>query len=74
MIKEIERRTEEKRKKDHKKREKKQEKLRRRTAIENFVDKEHKKMTKAARKQVQQKYQSDNTNKVMVSQDFGGNK
>ena len=74
MIKEIERRTEEKRKKDHKKREKKQEKLRRRIAIENFLDKEHKKMNEAARKKVQQKYQSDNTNKIMVSQDFGGNK
>ena len=74
MIKEIERRTEEKLKKDHRKREKKQEKLRRRIAIENFLDKEHKKMTEAARKQVQQKYESDNTNKMMVSQDFGGNK
>ena len=74
MIKEIESRTEEKRKKDHKKREKKQEKLRRRIAIENFLDKEHKKMTEAARKKVQQKYQSDNTNKIMVSQDFRGNK
>ena len=74
MIKEIERRTEEKLKKDHRKREKKQEKLRRRIATENFLDKEHKKMTEAARKQVQQKYESDNTNKMMVSQDFGGNK
>ena len=74
MIKEIERRTEEKLKKDHRKREKKQEKLRRRIAIENFLDKEHKNMTEAARKQVQQKYESDNTNKMMVSQDFGGNK